>query len=130
MKRDRPASRFRPVTLKGAGDFDRAFKDGKRQRSGLLMVITLQREAGERRVAFLTAKGIGTAARRNRQRRRLREAYRALTPRLADEPVDILLMALPPVSHVAFAAIEESLATLLSRAGVLTEGDGDQGIQP
>ncbi|HJN15103.1 MAG TPA: ribonuclease P protein component [Armatimonadota bacterium] len=123
MVHGKPVSPNRPVTLKHAGDFDRAFQRGKRQRSDLLMVITLQREEGVRRVAFLTAKGIGTTARRNRQRRRLREAYRALAPRLTDGPVDILLMALPPASKATFASLKTSLAKLLARAGALDEDD-------
>ena len=117
----------RPATARGrdlailrrSRDFDGAFEQGKRLRSDILLVIYLQRPDGRARVALLTAKGLGNAPRRNRQRRRLREACRALWPRLADQPADILLMALPPCEAAEFTTLERTMERLLTRAGLL-----------
>src|SRR5262249_31353201 len=61
--------------LTGSGDFQSLFQRGKRvDRSSL---IVLWAEAPARRVGFAVSRQVGGAVKRNRVRRRLREAYRA-----------------------------------------------------
>jgi ribonuclease P protein component len=76
-------------------------------------------------VAFLTAKDVGKAVARNRLRRRLREALRALWTRVADEPVDLLLMGLPRAAECDFRVLAQSVQTALRKAGALRAGDGE-----
>jgi ribonuclease P protein component len=59
--------------------------------------------------------------RRNRQRRRLREACRKLWPRISTESADLVVMALPPAEGCPFGALQRELEGLLTRAGLLSE---------
>ncbi|MGQ9732723.1 MAG: ribonuclease P protein component [Candidatus Zipacnadales bacterium] len=111
------------LTLKRIADFERLFSEGQRYRGKFMIVLWRSRREGSVRVAFLTSKSVGSAVRRNRQRRRLREAYRRLWPRMAKQPVDIGLMALPEAEKCAFSALCDELATLLARTGILPTND-------
>ncbi len=119
----------KPRTLTRAGDFDRAFETGQRFRARPLFLIALRREEGGVRVAFLTAKGVGKAVARNRLRRRLREAYRSLWPRVAEQPVDLLFMGLPAGARCSYPELVEAMAGLLRKAHVLRPGNaGGRGV--
>ena len=108
-----------PLTLKRASDFDRAFRQGERFRSREMLVIRLFRDQGGARVAFLTAKGVGRAASRNRLRRQLREACRSIWPQVADKPADVLFMALPPARESGYGSLKKAMVSLLRKAGIL-----------
>jgi ribonuclease P protein component len=119
--RDRSVGK--PLTLRRSSDFERLFRQGERFRSHELLLIRLFRDTGGLRVAFVTARGAGKVARRNRLRRRLREACRSMWSEIADRPADVLFMALPPAAQSDYAALRNAMAKLLQRAGVLSATD-------
>lgn len=68
--------------------------------------------------AFVASGRVGNAVRRNRARRVMREAWRALAPRLR-EPADAVLVARPEIAGVRASELTEEVEEVLSRAGVL-----------
>ncbi len=113
----------KPLTLGRTSDLERLFRHGERFRGRELLLIRLFRDEGGLRVAFLTARGVGKAVRRNRLRRQLREACRSIWPRIADRPADVLFMALPPAAEAGYGSLRNAMAKLLQRAGVLGASD-------
>lgn len=68
--------------------------------------------------AFVTSRRVGNAVRRNRARRVMREAWRALAPRLR-EPMDAVLVARPDIVGAGADELIEEVEEVLSRAGVV-----------
>ena len=67
--------------IKSSADISRVFKEGRRYGFGstALMVLKNDGQHGQRgRVAFVAGKKLGNAVWRNKAKRRMREAYRAL----------------------------------------------------
>ena len=106
-------------SLRRARDFDRLFASGRRVADRLLVVISAPGEAGRSRVAFVVGKRVGGAVVRNRLRRRLREAFRALSHRLPSEGVDLVVLGRGPAGAAPYQRLAESLQRLLTRAGLL-----------
>jgi len=109
----------RLVTLRRTSDFDRVFREGKRHRGRAVALLCLPRTEGGLRAAFVAGKAVGGAVQRNRQRRRLREACRALWTEIAERPADIVFLAQPPAADTDFAGLRAEMEALLRRAGVL-----------
>ena len=70
------------------------------------------------RVAVLTGRALGGAVRRNRARRIIREAWRALAPRLL-EPADAVVVARPEIEGATTGDLIEEVEEVLARAGVI-----------
>jgi len=113
----------RLVTLRRTSDFDRVFREGKRHRGRALALVCLPRAEGGLRAAFVAGKAVGGAVQRNRQRRRLREACRALWPQIAERAADAVFVAQPPAADTDFAALQTEMEALLRRAGLLATAD-------
>ena len=65
--------------LKKNGDFDRAFRHGKRCYAKTLSAVILRRER-EAKVGFVVTKKHGNAVKRNRLKRVFRAAFREIAP--------------------------------------------------
>ncbi len=106
-------------TIRLHKDFRRIFGKGRRFRSRHLTAsVAAAGETGVTRMAFVVSKKVGGAVRRNRVRRRLREAARHLIgDRCYDR--DIILIAKRGAGEVGYWSLHEQLAELLARAGVL-----------
>jgi ribonuclease P protein component len=93
-------------------------------RSDPLLVARIRRtDLGVTRFGFAIGRRLGSAVRRNRIRRRLREALRAMTP--TPQPGwDVLIIARPPIVEADHDALVEALRKVLGRGGVLGEADG------
>jgi len=99
--------------------FGRVFAEGRRGQSG--SVVAVARPSGEQRaprVGVAASKRVGSAVRRNRAKRRLREAVRA---RLACIPAgtDVVLIASPAVVSAPFDAVRADVVGALERAGAI-----------
>jgi ribonuclease P protein component len=76
----------RSVRLLRHADFERVYKQGRRQYSASMSVFYLERPAGDKssatglRVGFTVGRALGGAVDRNRMKRRLREAVRLSLP--------------------------------------------------
>lgn len=64
--------------LRSPREFDAVYKNKTRESRGPLTVYALPNELGHPRIGFSVARKVGTAPRRNRIRRLLREAFRLM----------------------------------------------------
>lgn len=106
-------------TLKSRLEFERAFTQGRRYNHPLIRMVICEavNEGDPGRVAFVAAKRLGCAVVRNRSKRVLREAARAL--RLPVEGCDVILFATPRTRTAHPEEMIEALKSLLKRAGVV-----------
>jgi ribonuclease P protein component len=82
------------------------------------MVVVLRRPGCEPRALLVTSRRVGKAVVRNRVRRRLREVFRALSPRLT-VPGDVAIVAHPGSGEVGYWVLFEEIAGLLAGARLL-----------
>ena len=106
------------VSLKKNDDFRRVYKTGKAASDGLLVVFVLKNGLGVNRLGISVSKKMGNAVLRNRQRRRIKEAYRALETAL-NTGYDIVINPKVPLATVPFLQITKGLEGLLKRRGLL-----------
>ena len=116
VERLRANSRFQQVFAEGQG-----FGDGK---SGCVVVHLLRRpDADERQCGFAVGKKVGNAVMRNQVKRRLREAYRALLPRLP-HGYWLVVVARGKAAGVEQAGLARALEAAIVRAGLLDPSGG------
>jgi ribonuclease P protein component len=73
---------------------------------------------GPARAAWVTGRRVGGAVARNRARRILREAWRALAPGV-EEGHDVVLVARGPFGRARAPELTEEIEELLRRAGLI-----------
>ena len=96
-------------------DFRRLYHR-KGEVSPLLVTYVAKNRLGYNRVGITTSKKIGGAVERNRARRVIREAYRALCPRLKDtNGWDIVFVARSKTCHVKMQAVLKTMEKQLSK---------------
>ena len=88
--------------IRKSTEFDHAFKNGKRRTVGPLLVYTVKSEMPYPRIGFSIPKRVGNAVKRNKIRRRCREAFRLLKKELPSN-LDIVLSVRP---HAALGVDE------------------------
>jgi ribonuclease P protein component len=87
-------------------------------RSNLLLVVRIRRnDLEETRFGLSTGRKLGGAVVRNRVRRRLREALRAMAPSF-QPGWDVLIIAREPAIAADYQAVTGALNNLLRRGGV------------
>ncbi len=109
--------RFR---LTRAADFQRVRLEGKSYAHPLLVLILSFRSEPGLRVGIAAGRKLGKAVQRNRAKRLLRAALQSFLPHLAQQPVDMLLIARPALLQASFAEIRQALESLLRRAHLLS----------
>lgn len=119
----------RDLRLRKSAEFDRVRAAGQSWSHPLLVCYASARgDTNPSRVGFIVGRRVGNAVARNRVRRRLREATRALFPTVHPGQ-DIVLIARPPASQASYVELLTALRSLLGRAGPL-ESSGDKGDSP
>lgn len=109
--------RFR---LTRSEDFKRVRRSGKSYAHPLVVLIVLKsvKSGGPRiRVGVAAGRTVGTAVKRNRAKRLLREAMRPLIPDIAPG-LDLLLIARPGLSSASLEEVHQALLSLLQRAQI------------
>jgi len=108
--------RFR---LTRSEDFKRVRRSGKSYAHPLVVLIVQAHDQprARSRVGIAAGRTVGTAVRRNRAKRLLREAMRNLLPDTASD-VDILLIARPALASAALEEARAALQNLLQRANL------------
>ena len=86
------------------------------------MLITLPNETDALRIGVTATKAVGNAVQRNRAKRLLREAARALLPQIRSG-YDIVLLGRAPLLQVKSPEAEKALRALLQRANLLRPSD-------
>jgi ribonuclease P protein component len=107
--------RFR---LTRSEDFKRVRRSGKSYAHPLVVLVVQKSEQPRLRVGIAAGKTVGTAVRRNRAKRLLREAMRSLIPVLASGH-DLLLIARPGLARASFEDTCQALRNLFQRAKLL-----------
>ena len=101
-------------------DFRRIYARGKSYVSPLVVVYTLKNRTKNVRVGITTSKKVGNAVQRNRSRRVIREAFRALAPR-GRPGFDLVLVARGKTPYVKSTDVRRQLERQLQAAGLLRE---------
>lgn len=102
------ASFPRAARLLKHSDFDRVYKQGRRQFSSHMTVFYLRQAEGGARIGFTVGRVLGGAVDRNRIKRRLREAVRRRRS-LLKGPVDVVINPKKTVLTVEFPALLEEV---------------------
>ncbi len=106
-------------SLRGRQRFQQVRSEGKSWAVPLLVLCALPNGGDTSRIGFSVSRRLGNAVRRNRARRRLREAVRGHFASIANG-WDLVFIARPPLAQADFADIEAACLTLLKRAQLLT----------
>lgn len=113
-----PMKKPAPAKLKKRADFLRLQKDGKKWVSPTVIVQAGAGETGEIRYGLTATKRTGNAVARNRIKRRLREAVRAVLPD-TKLPFDIVLIGRTETATCEYTALVKDLRWCLKRLGVI-----------
>ena len=107
------------LTLRKQSDFSRVYKQGK-SRGGRFAVILYKRNGLKfTRTAFVASKKVGNSVERNRSRRLMRAAYRAIEPKVKIG-YDIIFVARAAITECREPEVERQLRKSLEGAGILT----------
>ncbi len=106
--------------IKSEADVQRVWQQGGTWTHPLVILRARPTDLGQSRMAFVVSKKIGTAVRRNRAKRLMREAARPLYPALGGSH-DIVLIARPPLSQARMEQVAVAIQQLFNRAGLIGE---------
>ena len=113
------------LTLRKQSDFSRVYKQGK-SRGGRFAVILYKRNGLKfTRTAFVASKKVGNSVNRNRSRRLMRAAYRAIQPNVKSG-YDIILVARAAITECREPEVEKQLRKSLEGAGILTGSSNEK----
>lgn len=112
----------RKFRLTRSEDFKRVRRSGRSYAHPLLVLAAQAGNEGQLHVGVAASRTLGTAVKRNRAKRLLREAIRTLLPMLPTG-WDIVLIARPPLVSCTVFEVREALLVLLRRASLLAPSD-------
>jgi ribonuclease P protein component len=101
-----------------SGDIRHVLAQGRRF-TGQRVSVTVLTTDGEPGVAFVSSRGVGGAVARNRARRLMREAWRALPAPTAATGHRTVVMARPEIAGAHLDDVRADLQRVLMRAGVI-----------
>ena len=113
------------LTLRKQSDFSRVYKQGK-SRGGRFAVILYKRNGLKyTRTAFVASKKVGNSVERNRSRRLMRAAYKAVENRVKSG-YDIIFVARAAMIGCKETEVERQLKKSLESAGILTGNSNEK----
>jgi ribonuclease P protein component len=112
----------RRLRLTRSDDFKRVRRQGKSYAAPLVVLIVSPNPQAQVHVGVAAGRNVGSAVRRNRAKRLLREAVRPLLPLLAPG-WDLVLIARPDLPAASLDQTRADLEPLLHRAGLMLPGD-------
>jgi ribonuclease P protein component len=98
------------TTLRRSSEFDRVFRSGRRTRSGPITVIVAPGPSDTTRLGLVVGRKVGGAVERNRVKRRLRHAVRAVQP---PPGIDVVVVGSADAATVPFDRLVEGLRAAL-----------------
>lgn len=108
----------RKFRLTRSEDFKRVRRSGKSYAHPLVVLIVQSHDQPRVKVGVAAGRTVGTAVYRNRAKRLLREAMRALIPDIAPG-LDLILIARPGLVSATLEDTQRALSNLLQRAQIL-----------
>ncbi len=99
-------------------DFKRVRQNGKSYAHPLVVLVIQASESNQTRIGIVAGKTTGTAVKRNRAKRLLREAIRPMIPSIASG-WDLVLIARSALVTSTLTDTSQALTTLLHRAKIL-----------
>lgn len=109
---------MRYVRLKKRAAFGEVFKNGYTVGDRYMVLFVLRnRDTGLTRVGFTTQKAIGSAAKRNRERRRLRALYQLYSDKVSSD-YDLIFLGKKRMMDAPWDELKRSMQGLLRRAGL------------
>jgi ribonuclease P protein component len=108
----------RVYRLRRPDQFRRARREGRSFSAPLLTLNVVPGRRRRTRCGFVVGRRIGTAVRRNRAKRRAREAVRLVLPHITPGYDMVFVVRSPELLTAPFAAIRQAVEQLLRRAGV------------
>lgn len=101
------------VRVRKRGEYQRVFRSGFRVATPYLIFVIRTNDQGHARLGMAVSKKVGGAVQRNRVKRRLREAFRAMQHMLP--AMDIVALPRPGIRETPFASIEDCFMRLNQR---------------
>jgi ribonuclease P protein component len=114
----KPFALPRETRLRGAGEFQAVFERGKRVERPAFVALWIP-TPGRQKAGFTVSRQVRGAVKRNKARRRLREAFRRQGAGLPPD-ISVVFVGRPLVQSVSFEVLGQSLGdvlTLLRRQG-------------
>ena len=113
------------VTLKLNGDFRRLYNRGKAVTNPALVMYYMKNRAGICRIGITTGKKIGNAVERNRSRRIIREAFRAVIKDV-DGSYDFVFVARSKTKYLKSNYIEAVMRDMMQANNIITSEEEKQ----
>ena len=113
------------LTLRKQSDFSRVYKQGKSKGSRFAVILYRRNGLKFTRTAFVASKKVGNSVERNRSRRLMRAAYRAVEPNI-QSGYDIVFVARAPIIDSKEPEVERQLKKTLEGAGILTGSSNEK----
>lgn len=110
----------RALRLARPFEFERVRKKGRSWTTRLVVLAVLPNDLGHNRYGFAVGRRVGKAVRRNKIKRRMREAVRHVHPEL-DRGYDMVFIARGPLAdtNVSYDEVKSAIHTLCRKAGLL-----------
>ena len=106
--------RRKSMTLTASPEFERVYRNGSVYRGRLFSVHALPNTLGEPRLGLSVSKKVGTAVKRNKVRRRLKEMFRSSAKRLPSD-LDFVISARPAAAKASFEELNEEFSRSVNR---------------
>ena len=113
------------LTLRKQSDFSRVYKQGKSRGSRFAVILYRRNGLKFTRTAFVASKKVGNSVQRNRARRLMRAAFRAVEPNVKSG-YDIIFVARAAINGCREPEVERQLKKTLEGAGILTGNSNEK----
>ena len=110
----------RNFRLTRSTDFQRVRRFGKSYAHPLLVLVALPNDRQASRFGVAAGRSVGSAVRRNRAKRLLREALHSCLPSISPG-WDVVLIARRPMAEATLQSTQAALSVLLRRAHLLQD---------
>ncbi len=109
----------RDATIRSQPTIDNLYKEGVTYHGSHVVCVLHRVDGGPRRVLYVASRKVGKAVARNRAKRLMREAYRALAVDLQPDGLHIAWIARAACARTKMGIVQAEMLTILERAGLL-----------
>ena len=113
----------RNFRLTGSTNFKRVRRSGKSYAHPLVVLLVLPASERISRFGVIAGRSLGGSVQRNRAKRMLREAVRAILPNIKPG-WDVIMIARQPILGARFTDIKLAMHQLFANAGLLIDSNG------